>query len=776
MSYQLLKEKTVRFDKSPEKRVELHLHTNMSALDGISSTKTLIERAVEFGQHAIAITDHNVVQAFPEASRIAQYYTEKGKPIKIIYGMEAYLNDFMPEFCSHVILLAKNQSGLKNLYKLVSWSHLENLSRGTPYITKEKLTELRKGLIVGSGCESGELFHAIAHGKSWDKLCRIAKYYDYLEIQPIYNWRFREYNQTIVRLGEELNIPVCATGNVHFCDPEDEVLRRIILHGCGSEDADEERPMYLRTTDEMLEEFAYLGEKKAYEVVVTNPNSISNMVEDLQPIRKGYYSPNIEGADEELEKIVSSRAKTLYGDPLPEIVSHRLEHELKSILENNFASDYIIAKRLVEDSLSHGFYVGSRGSTGSSLVSFLAGITEVNPLPPHYICPKCRHTEFFTNGTVGSGYDLPAKTCPVCGADMKGDGHQIPFETFAGAGAKKAPDFDLNFAEEYKDLAEKYFKSILGDSQVLFGSGITKIGERTVKAYISWYAEKHSVSLSEEETEMLAQELNCMKIRTGYNPCKLLLIPNGMDVEDFTQLQYYANNKQYGKIISHFDSRDLHNHCMQIGAFMNETEDLYQLLEKTTGVKICDVPLNDPAVYDLLTSPKVLGITPEEIDCNRGTMSLREFSTPVAKQIVNICQPKTFSDFVKISGLLNGTGVWFGNGQDLIEKGVCTLDQIISIRDDIILNLTDNGIDIKTAYQIMKNIQLGRADQQIMAEYIQIMQKHGLPQWYIESIKKIYFLFPKSHAVANITDCVRLAWYKLYYPNEYYDAYFKICT
>lgn len=786
LKYSLYKPGIGKKDVADEKRVELHTHTKMSAMEGVSSPEALISRAAEFGHKAIAVTDNCVVQAFPEAYRVAEQLANKGTHIKVIYGMEAIIYDDESNLQSHVVLLAKSQKGLKNLYKLVSWSHLENLNKNTPCVTKEKLTELRDGLFVGC-CTSGELFQAVLDEKPREMLRNIAAFYDYLEIQPtdtflsvfendktITQEQLIEYNGVAVDLGEELHIPVCASGNVYFCDPEDEVYRRILMHGCGRKDADVQAPLYLRTTEEMLDAFSYLGEKKAYEVVVSNPGRIADSIDFIQPVPKGVFWPKIDGSDDELQECVRSRAKKLYGNPLPDVVSDRLECELKTIIENGFSVIYVIAKRLVEDSEARGYHVGSRGSAGSSLVAFLAGITEVNPLPPHYVCLNCGHTEFFADGTVGSGFDLPDKVCPICSSKMKGDGHNIPFETFAGLNGNKVPDIDLNFAGEYKTFAQNRLRSMFGRNHVFFAGTISTMSERTASQYVDLYVRDHNLTIREEETSLLARGLTGIKRSAGRHPCGLMIVPAGFEAEDFTPLQYCDGDGECKEITTHFNFCDLCNSCLKVDILGYAVCDMIRRLEKDTGVKVGDIPMNDPAVYSLFTSPNALGVTAGEIDCNTGTLSLPELSTPLALQILERCKPESFSDLIKISGLSHGDGVWFGNARELIEEGVCTLKDVAAARDDIMIYLMEKGLDKETAFRIMEITRKGRSGQLFTDELVNRMRDKNIPEWYIDSLKKIRYVFPKAHTAAAVINAVRLGWYKLYYPKEYYNTCFSI--
>ena len=787
MKYNLFKPGIDRKDDADEKRIELHAHTNMSNMDGVSSPETLISRAAEFGHKAIAITDTCVVQAFPEASRVAERLADRGMPIKVIYGMEAMILDAKSDLKSCAVLLAKNQKGLKNLYKLVSWSHLENLHKRTPCVTKEKLSELRDGLFVGC-CASGELFRALLDGKSREDLLKTAAFYDYLEIQPadtcasvfendrtVTKEQLMEYNRVALDLGEKLKIPVCATGNVYFCDPEDEVYRRILTYGCGGEDVEDQAPLYLRTTEEMLAAFSYLGKEKAREVVVKNPGRIADHIDHIQPIPRGTFYPKMDGSDNELRACVLARAKKLYGDPLPEIVGDRLERELSSIVKNGFSVVYVIAKRLAEDSEARGYHVGSRGCVGSSLVAFLAGITEVNPLPPHYLCPICGHTEFFTDSEVDSGFDLPDKVCPICSSKMKGDGHNVPFETFAGLNGNRVPDIDLNFAKEYRSAAQNCLHAMFGKDHVFFAGTVSTITEKTAYKLVEKFINDQDLALCEEEAASLAQGLVGIKCAAGRHPGGFVIIPEGFDAEDFTPLQYPASAVAREEVATHFHFIDLFDHCLKMDIFGYGVYDLIRRLEEETGVKVSDIPMNDPAVYSLFISPDALGVTSEEIECDTGVLSLPEVSTPFVRQMLLACKPECFSDLIKISGLSHGTRVWFDNAQDLINSGVCSLKDVAAVRDDIMNDLTAKGLERKTAFQIMEQTRKGRFDRILTEDLIERLGETGVPEWYIGSLKKIRYMFPKAHAVAYMIHAIRLGWYKLYYPKEYYKAYLSIC-
>ncbi len=809
-------EKVKIVDKAPVKRCELHLHTNMSDMDGVSPASDLISRAYQWGMPAIAITDHGVAQAFPEAMNTLNAIQSKGGNIKVIYGTEAYfINDTQSEFskpyegedkicenCSmlpeeelkklktyHQIILVKNLVGLKNLYKLISYAHLNYFYR-RPRIPKSVLMRHREGLILGSACEIGELYHSIVLGeKTYDELKEIASFYDYLEIQPIGNNMFMvrnntvqsaddiiEFNKTVIRLGEDLNIPVVATCDVHFMDPYQSEYRKIIMHGKGFTDADQQAPLYLRTTKEMLKEFEYLGEKKAYEIVVENTNKIADMIEQIKPIPDGNFPPFIDGAEEQLTTITWERAKKMYGDPLPKIVKDRLDRELGSITKHGFSVLYMTAQKLVADSEAHGYLVGSRGSVGSSFVATMSGISEVNPLCPHYICPnpECKNSEFITDGSYGSGFDLPAKNCPKCGTPYHRDGHEIPFETFLGFDGDKVPDIDLNFSGEYQSHSHRYTEVLFGKENVFKAGTIATVADKTALGYVRKYSEEKGKVFHKAEEQRLAAGCTGIKRTTGQHPGGMVVVPRGMSVFDFCPIQHPANDMKSDNITTHFDFHSIHDTICKLDELGHDVPTIYHYLEEFTGISVMDVSMSDEQVMSLFTSTEALGVKPEDIDSQTGTFSLPESGTSFVRQMLVESQPKTFSDLLQISGLSHGTDVWIGNAADLIKNGTCTISEVIGTRDSIMTYLLHKGLEPKMAFKIMEIVRKGKATKLLTEEHINAMKEHNVPQWYIDSCMKIKYMFPKAHAAAYMISTLRLGWYKVHEPLAYYAAYFTV--
>ena len=971
-----------RMDTAEEKRVELHLHTKMSQMDAITSCEDLVKRAISWGWKAMAITDHGVVQSFPEAHK---YLEKTGADIKILYGVEGYfvpdkdpavfdskkqeidttycvldlettgishftekitevgiikikdgkiidtfetfvnpekpipqevveithitddmvkdaetidkiipqiiefigdsilvahnadfdigylkynfkkygyelnntyidtlrlskavfpelkkyklgviadslnikvdvahralddvktlvavfnkiidiakeqgatiIDDFDDKFkmdykklpSYHIIIIAKNYVGLKNLYKLISYSHL-NYFYKKPRIPKSMLDELREGLIVGSACSEGELYRAIADGKPEEEIEEIASYYDYLEIQPLGNNAYMlrnglvesedsliEVNKKIVDLADKQNKLVVATCDVHFMDPQDEIYRRILEAGQGYKDADEQAPLFLRTTEEMLKEFQYLGEEKAYEVVVTNTNKVADMCDKIKPISPEKCPPHIEGCEQTIKDIAYNKAHELYGDPLPEIVQTRLDKELDSIIKNGFSVMYIIAQKLVWKSNEDGYLVGSRGSVGSSLVAYMTGITEVNSLQPHYRCPNCKFSDFTDYG-VKNGFDLPDKDCPKCGSKFAKDGMDIPFETFLGFNGDKEPDIDLNFSGEYQGIAHRYTEVIFGKGTTFKAGTIGTVADKTAYGYVKNYFEERGKQVSNAEIERLAVGCTGIKRTTGQHPGGIIVVPKGREIFEFCPVQHPADDPDSDIITTHFDYHSIDQNLLKLDILGHDDPTIIRMLQDLTGVDPKTIPLDDKETMSIFSSTTALGVTPEQIGSEVGTYGVPEFGTKFSRGMLLDTKPTTFEELIRLSGLSHGTDVWLGNAQDLINQGITTLSEAVCTRDDIMVYLMKCGLEPNSAFKIMEVVRKGKAtkDPEKWKEYEALMREHNVPEWYMESCKKIKYMFPKAHAAAYVTMAFRIAWFKVHIPKAYYAAYFSI--
>ena len=778
---------TTRKDNSEVKRVELHLHTQMSQMDAVTSATDLIKRAASWGMKSIAITDHGVVQAFPEAKKAAD-----AVGIKVIYGVEAYFvpDEELPDEKDaykkvrpyHAIILIKNYKGLRNLYELISISHLHYFHK-RPRILKSVYEKYKEGLILGSACEQGELYRAIVNKKSEEEIERIANYYDYLEVQPLGNNEFmlrdgtfeskqdlENVNKKIIDLGDKLGKLVVATCDVHFMDPQDEIYRRILMAGQGFSDCDNQAPLYLRTTEEMLKEFYYLSESKAREIVIENTNKIADMCEEISPISKDKCPPHIDGAEEEIKTICNQKAKELYGDPLPEIVSDRLKRELDSIIKNGFSTLYLIAQKLVKKSNDDGYLVGSRGSVGSSFVANMLSITEVNSLPPHYRCPNCKYSDFTDYG-IGNGVDLPDKNCPKCGEKLFKDGMDIPFETFLGFKGDKEPDIDLNFSGEYQAKIHKYTEKLFGEGKTFKAGTVGTMAEKTAFGYVKKYYEERNKPVTNAEISRIVQGLLGVKRTTGQHPGGIVVVPHERDIYEFCPVQHPADDPNSDIITTHFDYHSIDKNLLKLDMLGHDDPTMIRMLQDLTGIDPKTIPLDDKKVMSLFTSTKALGIEPHQINSEVGSFGVPEFGTKFVRGMLMDTKPTTFEELIRISGLSHGTDVWLNNAQELINNGTVTLKEAICTRDDIMTYLIKKNLPSEDAFKIMENVRKGKG---LKEEQEAMMREYNVPEWYIDSCKKIKYMFPKAHAVAYVTMAFRIAWFKVYYPLAYYAAFYSI--
>ena len=693
--------------------------------------------------------------------------------------------DYTKLTTNHITLIAKNQAGIKNLYKIVSDAHINHYHRA-PRILKSVLEQYKEGIIVGSACEAGEVFQAVKQNKSEEELERIISLYDYIEVMPIDNNRFmidkgevedeeelRELNRRLIEVAKKFGkIPV-ATGDVHFIDKHEAVFRKVLKYSQGFKVDEEETYLHFRTTDEMLEEFKYLGEDLAYEVVVENTNKVADMVEKVLPIPNETFPPRIEGSDKELRDMCNAKAERIYGSPLPDVVRKRLDRELNSIINNGYAVMYIIAQKLVTKSLADGYLVGSRGSVGSSLAATMSDITEVNPLPAHYVCenPECKYSYFYEIGEWGSGADLPDKDCPKCGKPLKKDGHDIPFEVFLGFEGDKEPDIDLNFSGSYQPVIHKYTEVLFGEGHTYKAGTIGTVAEKTAFGYAKKFVEENDLNSTSAEVLRLANGCTGVKRTTGQHPGGIMVIPDYKDVYDITPIQYPANDPSCGVITTHFDYHSISGRILKLDILGHDVPTIIRMIEDITGKIATEIPLDDKETMSLFTSTEALGVTPEEINCPIGCLAIPEFGTKFVRQMLLDTKPKTFAELVRISGLSHGTDVWLNNAQDLVVEGTVEFKEVISTRDDIMNYLIFKGLPPKMAFTIMESVRKGKG---LKPEFIEEMKKNDVPDWYIGSCQKIKYMFPKAHAVAYVMMSFRLAYYKVHYPEAFYATYFTM--
>ena len=775
------------------KRVELHIHTKMSDNDGFNEIASVVNTAAAWGQPAVAITDHGVVQAFPDAAKAAGKLAKSGKEIKVIYGLEGYLYpddgcigedgeiDIKKNRTYHIILLARTQEGLKNIYKLVSYSHIDYYYK-RPRIPRSVLNKHREGLIIGSACEAGELYQAVYKGASDEELLEIASYYDYLEIQPLANNQFMinegmvsgrdeliRNNLKILEIGDRLGKPTVATTDSHYPDRESAIYRNIIMAGIGFKDTESDA-LYMRTTDEMMEEFSYLGDR-AEEVVITNTNKIADMIDDdIRPVPKGKFPPKIEGAEEKLRQSCYDKCKSIYGDPIPEFILDRLDTELNSIISNGYAVMYVAAQLLVGKSMEDGYLVGSRGSVGSSFAATMAGITEVNPLPPHYVCPECKWHEFTKElDKYDCGFDMPERKCPKCGTRLHKDGLNIPFATFLGFKGDKEPDIDLNFAGEYQPIAHRFVGEIFGEKNVFKAGTVATIADKTAFGYVKHFVDEKGIPASRNDIDFLVKGCTGVKRTTGQHPGGIIVVPDDHEIYEFCPVQKPANKRDVDVITTHFDYHKIDENLLKLDILGHDVPQLIRHLQNMTGVEPMTIPLDDPKTISIFTSLDALEIKNPDYKFTHGTYGIPEFGTHFTRQMLDDIKPTTVSALIKMSGFSHGTNVWTGNAQDLIRQGTATVDEVISARDDIMNYLILKGVENSDAFRIMETVRKNRV---LTEDDLKIMKDHGVPDWYIWSCETLEYLFPRAHASAYVMMSIRMAWFKVYYPPEFYAAYF----
>ena len=786
-------EKKLKEDTYPNgRRVELHCHTKMSDNDGFNEVTDIVKKAAFWGQPAVAITDHGVVQAFPDAAKEAARQANNGREIKIIYGVEGYLYpdedataedgtiDIKKNRTYHIIILARNQEGLKNIYKLVSLSHIDYFYK-RPRIPRSVLEAHREGLIIGSACEAGEVYQAVVKGASDEELDRIASYYDYLEIQPLGNNRFMiedgiakdendliANNLRIIASADRLGKMTVATTDSHYPTQDASIYRNIIMAGIGFRDTPSDS-LYLRTTDEMMAEFSYLGDR-AEEIVITNTNSIGDMVEEVRPVPEGKFPPKIEGAEDTLRESCYSKAWSIYGKPLPPEIEDRLETELSSIIGNGYAVMYIAAQMLVKKSNEDGYLVGSRGSVGSSFAATMAGITEVNPLAPHYICPECRHFEWSDEpDRYDTGYDMPEKACPECGARMKKEGLNIPFATFLGFKGDKEPDIDLNFAGEYQATAHRYVGEIFGEKNVYKAGTVATIADKTAYGYVKHYIEDNHISANRYDVDYLVKGCTGVKRTTGQHPGGIIVVPDDHEIYEFCPVQKPANKRDTDVITTHFDYHKIDENLLKLDILGHDVPQLIRHLQVMTGIDPMNIPLDDRETLSIFTSLDALKIKNEDYRFTHGTYAIPEFGTNFTRGMLDDIHPTTVSALIKMSGFSHGTDVWTNNAQDLLRNGTATIDEVISCRDDIMNFLISKGLPNGDAFKIMEIV---RKNRQLSQEQLDMMKEHGVPDWYIWSCETLKYMFPRAHAAAYVMMSIRMAWFKVNYPEAFYAAWF----